>query len=50
MSGTNPFRRKNTGEQSFSSPVGPVNNAFLDRPEARIPQIDTGGHCSLDMQ
>ncbi|KAL2051382.1 hypothetical protein ABVK25_008434 [Lepraria finkii] len=41
MSGTNPFRRKNTGEQSFNSPAAPVNNAFSERSEARIPPTDT---------
>lgn len=46
MSGTNPFRRKNIGDQSFSSPTGLVNSAFLDRPEARISPIDTGQHCT----
>lgn len=45
MSGTNPFRRK-TAEQSSNVPiaVGPVHNIFEneDRPEPRIPPIDTG--------
>lgn len=42
MSGTNPFRRKTTGEQSFNSPAAPVNHAFSERAEVRIPPIDTG--------
>lgn len=43
MSGTNPFRRK-TAEQSSNVPIGPVHNLFenQDRPEPRIPPIDTG--------
>lgn len=48
MSGTNPFRRKNTGEQSFNSPAAPVNNAFSERSEARIPPTDTGQPRNLD--
>ncbi|KAL2045767.1 hypothetical protein N7G274_002198 [Stereocaulon virgatum] len=42
MSGTNPFRRKTTGEQSFNnSSAAPVNHAFSERSEVRIPPIDT---------
>ncbi|KAF6241128.1 hypothetical protein HO173_000922 [Letharia columbiana] len=42
MSGTNPFRRKTT-EQNSHLPIGPVHNAFEndDTPEPRIPPIDT---------
>ena len=43
MSGTNPFRRKTT-EQNSHIPIGLVHNAFEndDTPEPRIPPIDTG--------
>lgn len=48
MSGTNPFRRKNSGEQSFNSPAALVNNAFSEKSEARILPIDTGQPRNLD--
>lgn len=42
MSGTNPFRRRNTGDQSFNNPLSTVSSAISDRSEARITPIDTG--------